>query len=165
MADARETPKVVVVMPAYNAGRTLRLTYEELPKDTVNLEILVDDDKMFLEAQTFMHICPVEATAVDGLVGICGDKDAVRLIAKAHQQPQRAGVKVLRFINHHCVIGETHYTFCRAFLCHSSRLSPGLFALLFQESLKSLVYPPDRLPLECVETDFATWTRCCQVLL
>ena len=27
--------KVVVVMPAYNAGRTLRLTYEELPKDTV----------------------------------------------------------------------------------------------------------------------------------
>ena len=30
-------------MPAYNAGRTLRLTYEELPKDTVNLVILVDD--------------------------------------------------------------------------------------------------------------------------
>ena len=36
-------PKVVVVMPAYNAGRTLRLTYEELPKDTVHLVILVDD--------------------------------------------------------------------------------------------------------------------------
>jgi glycosyltransferase involved in cell wall biosynthesis len=36
-------PKVVVVMPAYNAGRTLRLTYEELPKETVNLVILVDD--------------------------------------------------------------------------------------------------------------------------
>ena len=35
--------KVVVVMPAYNAGRTLRLTYEELPKDQVNLVILVDD--------------------------------------------------------------------------------------------------------------------------
>ena len=30
-------------MPAYNAGRTLRLTYEELPKDTVSLVILVDD--------------------------------------------------------------------------------------------------------------------------
>jgi glycosyltransferase involved in cell wall biosynthesis len=38
-----ERPKVVVVMPAYNAGRTLRLTYEELPKDTVSLVILVDD--------------------------------------------------------------------------------------------------------------------------
>ena len=36
-------PKVVVVMPAYNAGRTLRMTYEELPKETVNLVILVDD--------------------------------------------------------------------------------------------------------------------------
>jgi glycosyltransferase involved in cell wall biosynthesis len=36
-------PKIVVVMPAYNAGRTLRLTYEELPRETVNLVILVDD--------------------------------------------------------------------------------------------------------------------------
>jgi glycosyltransferase involved in cell wall biosynthesis len=30
-------------MPAYNAGRTLRMTYEELPKEAVNLVILVDD--------------------------------------------------------------------------------------------------------------------------
>jgi glycosyltransferase involved in cell wall biosynthesis len=37
------TPKVVVVMPAYNAGRTLRMTYEQLPKETVSLVILVDD--------------------------------------------------------------------------------------------------------------------------
>jgi glycosyltransferase involved in cell wall biosynthesis len=36
-------PKVVVVMPAYNAGRTLKMTYEELPKESVNLVILVDD--------------------------------------------------------------------------------------------------------------------------
>ena len=36
-------PRVVVVMPAYNAGRTLRMTYEELPKGTVNEVILVDD--------------------------------------------------------------------------------------------------------------------------
>jgi len=43
MSVTRSTPKVVVVMPAYNAGRTLRLTYEELPKDAVNLVILVDD--------------------------------------------------------------------------------------------------------------------------
>ncbi len=35
--------KVIVVMPAYNAGKTLRLTYEELPKDKVDLVILVDD--------------------------------------------------------------------------------------------------------------------------
>src|SRR5439155_11424262 len=35
----RRAPKIVVVMPAYNAGRTLRMTYEQLPKDTVNLVI------------------------------------------------------------------------------------------------------------------------------
>ena len=39
----RRPPKVVVVMPAYNAGRTLRMTYEQLPKDSVSLVILVDD--------------------------------------------------------------------------------------------------------------------------
>jgi glycosyltransferase involved in cell wall biosynthesis len=43
MGQETATPKVVVVMPAYNAGRTLRLTYEELPKESVNLVILVDD--------------------------------------------------------------------------------------------------------------------------
>src|ERR1051326_3944487 len=43
MAETQTKPRVVVVMPAYNAGRTLRMTYEELPKDTVNLVILVDD--------------------------------------------------------------------------------------------------------------------------
>jgi len=36
-------PKVVVVMPAYNAARTLRMTYMELPQDTVDMVILVDD--------------------------------------------------------------------------------------------------------------------------
>jgi glycosyltransferase involved in cell wall biosynthesis len=36
-------PKVVVVMPAYNAARTLRMTYMELPHDSVDAVILVDD--------------------------------------------------------------------------------------------------------------------------
>lgn len=35
--------KVVVVMPAFNAARTLRMTYAELPHDLVDLVILVDD--------------------------------------------------------------------------------------------------------------------------
>ena len=35
--------RVVVVMPAYNAGRTLRMTYMELPHDSVDMVILVDD--------------------------------------------------------------------------------------------------------------------------
>ena len=41
MPDAQ--PKVVVVMPAYNAARTLHMTYAELPHDLVDLVILVDD--------------------------------------------------------------------------------------------------------------------------
>lgn len=35
--------KVVVVMPAYNAAKTLRITYEAIPRDTVDQVILVDD--------------------------------------------------------------------------------------------------------------------------
>lgn len=35
--------KVVVVMPAYNAARTLHMTYAELPHNVVDLVILVDD--------------------------------------------------------------------------------------------------------------------------
>ena len=35
--------KVVVVMPAYNAAKTLRMTYAELPHDVVDLVIVVDD--------------------------------------------------------------------------------------------------------------------------
>ena len=38
-------PKVVVVMPAYNAAKTLRMTYRELPRDVVDLVILVDDGR------------------------------------------------------------------------------------------------------------------------
>ena len=38
-----ERPKVVVVMPAYNAAKTLHMTYSDLPRDMVDLVILVDD--------------------------------------------------------------------------------------------------------------------------
>src|SRR5438309_11083105 len=36
-------PKVVVVMPAYNAAKTLEKTHGDLPKDVVDKVILVDD--------------------------------------------------------------------------------------------------------------------------
>src|SRR6266404_7558821 len=39
----RTKPKVVVVMPAYNAAKTLHMTYADLPRDVVDLVILVDD--------------------------------------------------------------------------------------------------------------------------
>ncbi|HKZ83443.1 MAG TPA: glycosyltransferase family 2 protein [Anaerolineae bacterium] len=36
-------PKVVVIMPAYNAARTLERTYHDLPHDVIDHVILVDD--------------------------------------------------------------------------------------------------------------------------
>src|SRR6202011_1706249 len=36
-------PKVVVVMPAYNAAKTLHMTYADLPHQIVDLVIVVDD--------------------------------------------------------------------------------------------------------------------------
>jgi glycosyltransferase involved in cell wall biosynthesis len=38
-----EAPKVVIVMPAYNAARTLERTYADIPHDLVDHVILVDD--------------------------------------------------------------------------------------------------------------------------
>src|SRR5579872_2510571 len=35
--------KVVVVMPAYNAAGTLRMTYADLPRDKIDRVIIVDD--------------------------------------------------------------------------------------------------------------------------
>ncbi|HEX5708381.1 MAG TPA: glycosyltransferase family 2 protein [Pyrinomonadaceae bacterium] len=41
--ESPRRPKVVVVMPAYNAAKTLRMTYMELPHEVVDLVMLVDD--------------------------------------------------------------------------------------------------------------------------
>jgi glycosyltransferase involved in cell wall biosynthesis len=37
------TPKTVVIMPAYNAAKTLKMTYLALPREEVDLVLLVDD--------------------------------------------------------------------------------------------------------------------------
>lgn len=39
-----QKPKVIVVMPAYNAEKTLEKTYKDIPKQSVNEVIVVDDD-------------------------------------------------------------------------------------------------------------------------
>jgi glycosyltransferase involved in cell wall biosynthesis len=38
-----DTPKIVVVMPAYNAAKTLKITYEAIPHQSIDQIILVDD--------------------------------------------------------------------------------------------------------------------------
>ena len=43
VAEISKRPKVVVVMPAYNAAKTLQMTYADLPHDRVDLVIVVDD--------------------------------------------------------------------------------------------------------------------------
>ena len=45
MAASRmpQPPRVIVVMPAYNAARTLERTYRDIPGDVVDHVILVDD--------------------------------------------------------------------------------------------------------------------------
>src|SRR4029077_12221123 len=58
-----QNPKVIVVMPAYNAAKTLKITYEDIPHQTVDQIILVDDgstDKTLeiareLRLTVFMH--------------------------------------------------------------------------------------------------------------
>ena len=41
--EPRTRPRVVIVMPAYNAARTLERTYADIPHDLVHRIILVDD--------------------------------------------------------------------------------------------------------------------------
>lgn len=41
--DPRTPPKIVVVMPAYNAEKTVTRTFKDLPKDLISEVILVDD--------------------------------------------------------------------------------------------------------------------------
>ena len=40
---ARRKKRVIVVMPAYNAAKTLEKTYKDIPKNTADEIILVDD--------------------------------------------------------------------------------------------------------------------------
>ena len=41
--DTPSSPRVVVVMPAYNAAKTLERTYADIPHEVVSKIILVDD--------------------------------------------------------------------------------------------------------------------------
>jgi len=38
-----DRPKIIVVMPAYNAAKTLKITYESIPQHAIDQIILVDD--------------------------------------------------------------------------------------------------------------------------
>jgi len=40
----KKNPKVIVVMPAYNAEKTLEKTYKDIPRDNISEVLVVDDD-------------------------------------------------------------------------------------------------------------------------
>ena len=40
--------KIVVVLPAYNAAKTLKRTYDELPHDIIDDVILIDDARWLI---------------------------------------------------------------------------------------------------------------------
>ena len=56
--------KIIVVLPAYNAARTLEMTYNEIPKDIVDEIILVDDGSRddTVEQATRLGICTIVHT-------------------------------------------------------------------------------------------------------
>ena len=41
-----QNKKIIVVLPAYNAEKTLQKTYDEIPRDVVDEVILVDDHSL-----------------------------------------------------------------------------------------------------------------------
>jgi glycosyltransferase involved in cell wall biosynthesis len=61
--SAPQNPKVIVVMPAYNAAKTLKITYDAIPHQSIDQIILVDDgstDKTLeiarqLQLTVFLH--------------------------------------------------------------------------------------------------------------
>src|SRR5437762_13951701 len=60
MTESRARPKIAVVMPAYNAEKTLARTYADIPMHTVDDVILVDDasrDQTVAEARRLgLHV-------------------------------------------------------------------------------------------------------------
>jgi len=44
VSKRKNSPKVIVVMPAYNAAKTIERTYYDIPQDKVDEVIVVDDD-------------------------------------------------------------------------------------------------------------------------
>lgn len=51
-----EKPKLVVVMPAYNAAKTLKMTYLDLPSNVVDLVMLVDDGSSDETVEVARHL-------------------------------------------------------------------------------------------------------------
>ena len=73
-------PRVVVVMPAYNAAQTLKKTWEEIPPGLVDEVLLVDDDSKDATLEVASSL-PIETIALPHNVGYGGNQKTCYLEA------------------------------------------------------------------------------------
>jgi glycosyltransferase involved in cell wall biosynthesis len=76
----RPVPKVVVVMPAYNAAQTLRATWEAIPEGVVDEVLLVDDNSGDTTLQEAANL-PIRTIALPHNVGYGGNQKTCYLEA------------------------------------------------------------------------------------
>ncbi len=92
----RQTPQTLIESRRRNdqqadrIGAALKLAHRQVGLGSLaNLSCGTIVDAQYagaaLKFQAFMHIRPIEAAAIDGLIGIGSDKDAIRLIAQPYE--------------------------------------------------------------------------------
>ncbi len=75
-----DKPKVIVVMPAYNAAQTLRSTWNAIPQDVVDEVLLVDDDSSDTTLAEAARL-PIRTIALPHNVGYGGNQKTCYLEA------------------------------------------------------------------------------------
>jgi cellulose synthase/poly-beta-1,6-N-acetylglucosamine synthase-like glycosyltransferase len=116
-------PKIIVVMPAYNAAKTLKITYDAIPHQTIDQIILVDDgstDKTLeiaraLQLTVFVHTrnfgyganqktCYTEALkeGADIIVMLHPDYSTIPLFCRKSSLPSRPARPTLCWVPGSC---------------------------------------------------------------
>lgn len=84
--------KIVVVMPAYNAARTIRRTYEEIPKDVVD-EIILTDDASSDGTADLARALPIRVFRHDRTIGYGGNQKT------CYREALKAGADIVVMIH------------------------------------------------------------------
>jgi glycosyltransferase involved in cell wall biosynthesis len=78
--SAKATPRVLVVMPAYNAARTLASTYDGISRDVVDEVLLVDDSSVDATLEVASRL-PIRTIGLPHNVGYGGNQKTCYLEA------------------------------------------------------------------------------------
>src|SRR5437588_1474719 len=106
-------------------------------------KVCPQDARASLELQAFMHVAPVEAAAVNRLVGIRCYEETARRLAESDQQAQYSRVKVLRLVYDNRVVALICNITCHKRLCTHAGLLPGLYTDLLELLHIRVVDTPD----------------------